>query len=246
MSISTLTDLAGSFESLIRHQYLLGYLRDWATVAEEHELILVSPVAIVAAKKAKKRNYPTIEHAHTHAVTLFRSRLIKRDQLLTLIEMSVHESGQKYIRALVDRWAEYLARKTADLELTEIGLEGRSANSVFWEAVEALRGIDGEPLSIGFRLLEKAFGLLKGLIEFGKANKVITRIAVLLSQSRDIVRLYCLISQNELAFGLFGKLCTEREMFLWVNFESVLITMIMEKQDVTARFFEVRENVKLE
>jgi hypothetical protein len=244
MAVADLTELAASFESLIRHRHLFAYIREWARVAEEHERIAIAAIAALAAQQVKKVKHASIEIVHARASNLFRSRLVRRDQFFTLVELSIQESGQKLLAKLVELWGDYMERKSAQLELTEIGVEGRSANSVFWEAVEALRGIDNQPLAIGFRLLAKSFTLLFGLPEAQTRREELTRIAIVLAQSRDIVKLYFLVSQSARESSLFAGLCTDTEMFAWVTFESVLLKMVMETVDLRMKFFDVQQTIK--
>jgi hypothetical protein len=244
MAVADLTELAASFESLIRHRHLHAYIREWARVAEEHERIAIAEIATLAAQQVKKSKHAEIEVVYRRASNLFRSRLVNRDQFFMLVESSIQESEQKLLAKLVELWSDYMERKSARLEVTEIGVEGRSANSVFWEVVEGLKGIDGQPLAIGFRLLAKSLTLLFGLPEAQTRREELTRIAVVLAQSRDIVKLYFLVSQSARESSLFAGLCNDSEMFAWVNLESVLLKMLMETVDLRMKFFDLQQTIK--
>jgi hypothetical protein len=249
MSVSHLAEAAGSFEDLVLHRLWLRYLKAWQTVAEEHERLVTMPIASIAASQAKQRSYPSIEFAHSRASRLFKSRLIKRDQFLTLVELSLPDMNVKQraeLQSLIALWTKFLEKKSNTLELTEIGLESRSANSVFWEAVETFRGMDNEPLGVAFRLLAKGLVFLNELYRSGRCRHELITIAVILAQSTSLVKLYLLVSQSALTSRMFRELCTDDEMFVWVKFESVLLKMLVEDPALSAKFFELQPMIGAE
>jgi hypothetical protein len=239
----SLAEGARSFEKLLNAQMWLSVLRQWQQIAEEHQRIMVMPIALVAAQQARQRRYPSIEEAHRRASRLFRSRLIKQEQFLTLIELALPDMGdvrRVVLRIVIELWSGYLKTKSQQLDLLEIDLTNRAANAVFWEAVEGLRGIDGDSLSLSFRLLLRSLTFLTALANEKISRDDLIKTAIVLSQSQRLIKLYVIVRHGCLGCGLFRQLCTDSEMFFWCELERVLLKMVMEDDDLKEKFFELQ------
>jgi hypothetical protein len=235
-----LAEGARSFEKLLNGQMWLSVLREWQQIAEEHQRIMVMQIVVIAARQARERRYPTIEEAHARASRLFRSRLIKQEQFMTLIELGLSDMGEVRrvaLRVVMELWSSYLRMKSQHLDGFEIDLTNRAANAVFWEAVEGLRGIDGDSLSFSFSLLIRSLHFLSALATEHLSRPDLIKAAIVLSQSQRLIKLYLIVRHGCLDCRIFRELCTDSEMFLWCELESVILKMVMEDEVLKEKFF---------
>jgi hypothetical protein len=205
---------------------------------------MIMPIAYSAAALAKKRNYPTIDFAHGRASRLFRSRLIKQDQFLALVEMTVPElpaAKRRELANLVQLWQSLLLRKAKKTGAIEVNLQNRSANLVFWEVVEGFRAVDGEHLSVGFRILLKSLTMLNELFKNDRPGRDYVQVAILLSQSPMILGTYFLIAQSAMANRVFREACSRQEMTVWGQFETSIKKLFVDDKKLMTKFFELQQ-----
>jgi hypothetical protein len=245
MSIVELSDVAESFEELMTFRMWLHQIAEWQVIAEEHERIILMPIAALAANQAHRRHYPTVELAFIKAARLFKSPMIKQDQFLILLELYLPimmKHATYNIQKLASLWKIFLAEKLERVDMTVLRLRNQAAKSVFWEAVHVLRSLDSEPFRGSFRTIVRGTRFLS---ELNLRDEDFIH-AIVLSQSGRLLPLYVVISRFGMNSQAFRMLCTEQEMANWVKIESVLLKMVMEDGTLSRVFFSLRENGEME
>jgi hypothetical protein len=232
-----LIDSANAFEELITSRMWLKSLKDWLRVAEEQTRILVTPIAQIAVSMAKRRNYPSIDVALARASRLFKSRLVKQDQFLTLVQLSFPDMAERRdVEAVVQLWKGFIARKARESE--QVDLQNGAANAVFWEAVEGFHDVDKDALSQSYRAISKSLAFLKEL--FRKYRVDLIQRAIVMSESQLILKAYVLVNQLAMRNSTFQETCTDMEMLAWVTFEAGLLKLVTEDSKLAVKFFELQ------
>lgn len=231
-------DGALAFEKLLTVQLWFRVLRAWQGVVEEHYHVTVWPVALVAVQQARQRRFPSIEQAHARAARLFRSRIVQREQFIALVE---HAGFDRRFRAIAEVWERFLRRMGQRADLLGVAFCCHAANAVFWEAVESLRAVEADLISLSFRLIVRAVGLLSALASERMPRTQLIRAAIVLAQCHKLMRLYLVVSETCIRRKVFRELCTDGELFAWCGLESVLLSMIVEDKVLSQRFFEIQQ-----
>jgi hypothetical protein len=175
--------------------------------------------------------------ALARASPLFKSRLVKQDQFLTLVQLWFPEVAERRdVEGVVQLWKGFIARKAK--ESKQVDLQNVTANTVFWEGVEGFREVDKDALSLSYRAILKSLAFLKELL--GKYNVDLIQRAIVMSKSQLIVKACVLINQLAMRNSTFHETCTDTEMLAWVSFEARLLKLVTEDNKLAVTFFELQ------
>lgn len=239
-SVAQLNEAAGKMEDVLWYRLWLDTIERWQETSEEHARIMTMPIADLACTQAKNRGYSSIAIAHRNSCLLFDSRLIKQDQFMILVELSLSEIiGDK--KPVVDNlrtlWTRFIRSKAREMDSVTSVTGRQTGDAIFWEAVEGLSTLDTEPFRNCYRILIRSMRRVFCLIN-GKKDEIVQQ-AIILSQCNNLVSIYIAIKKYVMTVKQFTDLCTEEEEILWVLLERALLNLILASEDVRDAFFEL-------
>lgn len=226
LSINEMIDQAKNFESLLNFTVYLDELSTLNKIDEKRQVVLMTPMALNAAKSAMKIDPTNFFKPYIKCSKYFLSTELKRLQFCTLLAKYFKSELEKYSNEFSDlekMWENHIKIFMEDMQTEKLDRMNNTLKYNFWVCVEELRSLANVPSSRQFELLMIIIKKLRLIKEY---DETIPEKALIISNCTKIPLIVLMSDKYIMKNPEFEPLRDDDMLTNWNAFYGIFIDLI--------------------
>ena len=217
-----------TFEQYLKYCIALQLYKEWYSISIFRQKILMTPMAVNAAKAAIQMEPTNPAHAFMKCSKNFSSLELKKLQYFIVVDPQMQSFINEYksvFDELQREWINFLHQCLSHFDATRINTMPSPQQYLFWSIIERLKTIGNITQTRQFDLLLESFEKLYIIV---KNERLASKAALLFSDSPKLPQIVLLSQEFIVSSPVFRDIFDEKSMKVWNYFVDELESYIKD------------------